>query len=121
MDTIPIEELVQKTKALAIEYGSKLVLAEIAALTGPISGFFAPIINFLLKEAVNWVVTLLINKGDKFLFGLNMPLVTSDQGKDYRDAVAKVLSLPDDVSDADWEAAEDEANHKFQQLNNFAA
>lgn len=121
MDAIPIEELVQKTKAYAVKYGTDLVLAEIVALTGPISGFFAPLLNYILKEAVGWVVSIIVNKADKFLFGLNMNVVTSDQGKDYREAVAKVLTLPDNVSDAEWEAAELAANHKFDQLARFAS
>lgn len=121
MDTIPIEDLVQKTKEYAVKYGTDLVIAEIASLVGPISGFFAPIINWIMREVVQWVIQTFVNKADKFLFGVNMNVVTADQGADYRAAVAKVLTLPDNVSDADWEAAELAANHAFGQLAKFAA
>jgi hypothetical protein len=121
VDTIPIESLVQQVKARAIALGTNFVIAEIVAFTGPISGFFAPLINWLLKEVVEYVVTIIVNKSDKFLFGVNMALITTDQAKDYRDAEAKVLSLPDDVSDADWEAAELAANHAFDNLAKLAS
>lgn len=121
MDAIPIEDLVTKTKALAIKYGVDLVLAEIAALIGPISGFFAPVINFFLKKSVEWAVTVLVNKSDRFLFGVNMDLVTSDQAKDYRASVAKLIKASDDISDEEWEKLEDEANHNFGQLAKLGA
>lgn len=121
MDTIPIEDLVQQTKSFAIKYGTDLVLVEIAALTGPISGFFAPLINYFFRSAVGWVVARLVNKSDRFLFGINMDLVTSDQAKDYRASIAKLIKAPDEISDADWEKLEDEANHNFGNLVRLGA
>jgi len=122
MDALPIQDLVDQAKARAINSITAGLIAQAVAITGPLSGFFGSIINWLLGSFIRWLVTKAVDFADRRLFNFNMDIVTADQAADYREAEARVIRARSDanVSDEEYERLEDEANHLFDQLINFA-
>lgn len=108
-------------KARTIDETTKAVLVKIIALTGPFSGFLAPVIMWMLEGIVRWIVTQAIEYIDQGLFRVNMDIVAADQAKDWREAEAKLIraKLDPNLTPEYWEQLEYEANHKFEQLINF--
>lgn len=122
MDAIPIQDLVDNAKSRSIDLLSKYVIGQIAALTGPLSGFFGKLLEAIIGKLVRWVVTKVVEFSDRKLFNFNADILTTDQASDYRKAEAAVIRAKDDpsVSDEEFERLEYEANHKFDQLVNLA-
>jgi hypothetical protein len=121
VDAIPVQDIVDQFKARSIDLATEAVLGQVIALTGPLSGFFGPVIYFFMKRIVRWGVSVALDYLDKGLFNVNMEIVASDQASDWRKAEAKLMKAKEDpnLTDEYWEQLEYEANHKFEQLVNF--
>lgn len=118
MDAIPIEDLVQEAKSDLINWGSNTLLASIYAAAPWTT---SPWCNWLVKIVVQAFIAFLVGKGELGAFMLNAKFLSSSQAKDYRASVAKRLSAPDNIPDAEWEKIENEANHNFVQLVRLGA
>lgn len=122
MDTIPIQDLVDQAKKRTIDSITNALVAKFLALTGPLSGFLGWVASWALRPAVRYVVTIIVNEGDKMLFNFNMDVITSDQAADYREAEARIIEAKKtgaQLSDEYWRKLEDEANVAFDRLVNF--
>ena len=121
LDTIDIDDF-------ANEFAKQTLKAERnAVVAGAIAAFpwlgaggpFAPIITDMIGD-ISEVFLDYFNKQIGWIaFKFNTTVFTTDQGKDYVASIEKLLKLPDNVSDAEWEKAEDEANHAFENLVNY--
>lgn len=78
-----------------------------------------PIIRDLMKSLLHKIIELLAGQGGLVAFVINTRVFTTDQAKDYMDAVGNILKLPEGVSDEEWEKAELKANHAFAQLVSY--
>lgn len=116
MDPIPIEKLVEEAKKDFVSFISTAIVSAIMIAVPSLSWLETPIRYF-----INLAVVFLVGRGELGVFVLNARVLTSDQAKDYRSAVAKRLLAPDTVSDDEWEEIENEANHYMVQLVRFAA
>lgn len=113
MDAIDVQELVDYTKAL-IAKGLKTFIMGVIVKEFPPAA--TGVLQQMLSSFLDYVVKLVLNYFDKMAFNLNIDLLTSDQAADYRDAVAKLIKAPDDISDQEWERLENEASSKFDNL-----
>lgn len=121
MDAIPVQEIVDVFKQRVIDSTTDAVIAKIIALTGPFSGFLAPVIMWALHGVVRWIVVHALEYVDQGLFRVNMDIVAADQASDWRKAEAALMKAKKDpnLTSEYWEQLEHEANHKFEQLINF--
>lgn len=121
MDAIPIQDLVDAAEARGVDFATDIIMAEIATLTGPLAGILLWLMNFIARPFIHALVAWIVKILDFGLFKLNMDVVVSDQGADYRAAEAKVERAKSDptVTDDQWEAMENEADHKFRELFNY--
>lgn len=117
MDTIDIEDFAEYVKSSFVTYFTELALTELA-IVAPWTKL--PVLSWLIRQFVNWVVDYLATKGGQVAFMINTKVFTQDQAKDYMSALEAMHSLPDTVTDEQWEKAENEANHAFRNLINFA-
>lgn len=116
MNPIPIESLVQEAKKDFVSWVTGVAMASIltwAPWLAPVS----KLVEFILKL----FIAKLVEKGELGAFILNAKVLTSDQAKDYREAVAKRILAPDDIPDDKWEEIEREANDKMVQLVRVSA
>lgn len=116
MDTIPIDDLVMHAKSDFVNWITTKATTALAIAVPWLSPVIF-IVSFFLKIAITW----LVDKGELGAFILNAKVLTSDQAKDYREAVAKRILAPEDIPDDQWMEIEYEANHQFTNLVRFAA
>lgn len=116
MDTIPIEDFAKYVKSSFVSYYTDLAMTGILA----VAPWSVPV-SWLTRMFVEFIVTFIATKGGLVAFMINTKVFTKDQAKDYIRIINELHSLPDDVSDEDWEKKEDEANHYFHNIVNFAA
>lgn len=116
MDAIVIEDIVAQTKARLITWATNFVWAK-ALIAAPWLSY----ISFMIKPAIRWVVTKLITEGEFGAFVINTRLLTSSQASDYVKAAIAVRDLPEDISDEQWTAKEEEANRAFDNLIRYAS
>ena len=117
MDAIPIQALVDKTKAFVAARTVEFLVAK-AVLALPFLAW--PVISTITRKAIEWGVEAALTFMDGQLFNLNMDILTRDQASDYRKTIAALELAPDDISDADWMKLEQDANHKFDELVRLA-
>lgn len=115
-DAIPIQNLIDQAKRDFIAWSSSFIVTALIK-SMPWTVYIKSIITAFIQLVITWLVA----KGELGIFILNTVVLTSAQAKDYRIAVAKRMNLPPDVSDADWEVVENEANHAFINLIRFTA
>lgn len=75
-----------------------------------------PIINQIARIIVGKILTILIDQGEMGAFIVNTKFLVSEQAKDYRFAVARLMLLNDKSSSQEWETAERNANEAFNRL-----
>lgn len=117
-DAIDVEDLANMIKQSFVAYTSDVLYAELLSIAPWVA---TPVVSFIVKKAIAWAVNILATKAGYVAFIINSRVLTMSQAKDYMDALNKIRSLPDDVPDADWEKAENDANHAFRNLIRFAA
>ena len=111
LDSIDIEDLATTFKNDFVSHFTNLAMTKITIGLGP----FAP----LVREFVEWIVTVLGTQGGLIAFMFNTNVFTTDQGQDYVKEAQLVNSLPDDVSDHVWEEAERRRVHAFVAAVNY--
>jgi Mg2+/citrate symporter len=121
LDTIDIEDLANEFSSDLLRIERDAIVASVIAslpwlaAAGPLAkvateliGDVAEVILKYLNQQVSWVA-----------FRFNTTVFTTDQGKDYIKTVEERRGMPEDISDADWEAAEERASHAMRNLVNF--
>jgi hypothetical protein len=106
-------------KASFVSFFTNLIYAELVAGAPWIAAW--PIVGNIARWIIERAVTFAATKGGLVAFMINSKVFTTDQARDYTKALEKLHQLPDHVSDAEWEKAEDEANHSFGNLFNWTA
>lgn len=113
MDAVDIDDLVNYAESFIAQRLVDGILVQAVAAFPPLGwAFLNPISRQFIELGVNVGIKILDGMG----FNINTDVITTDQGADWRKAAAVVLRLPDSVSDEEWEKAENEANHKFDEL-----
>lgn len=102
---IDITNMVSNMQSTFISMAEAYVLAAILAVPG-LGWLMAPILKYLLGGALTWIITKIATWSVMQAFFLNTAIRKASQAQDYTDAVAAKNSLPKDVSDADYEKAE---------------
>jgi hypothetical protein len=75
-----------------------------------------PILSSLYKGALSWVLNLISNSAVLEAFFLNTAIRKASQASDYISAVDFKKSLPENVSDDDYEKAELKEIDAFKQF-----
>lgn len=120
MDTLPVQDLFDYLQKQFIERATDFAMGQILLLTGPLAGSLSWTMRMIGRPVIKYVVSKTVYYADQISFKLNTAVVTTDQAKDYRVAVAAVLQLPANAPPEEWERLEREADHKFDELFNTA-
>jgi len=79
----------------------------------------SPWLSWIAKGVIDWFVKTLVGTGELAAFIVNTNVLTSEQAKDYREAIGKVITAPADISPEEWKKLEDEANKRFDDFVRF--
>lgn len=115
-DTIDIEDFANQVKKDLVSFFTNLVWANLIIVAPWLT---SPILAIPVKYVIELIIEFLATTGGLAAFVINTKVFTTDQAKDYMEAVSNLLTLPDSVSDEEWEKAEDETNKAFANLVNF--
>ncbi len=116
MDTIDIEDFANQVKKDVITFFTNLVWTNMTTAAPWIN---IPVVREILMAIIESIVTFLATTGGLVAFIINTKVFTTDQAKDYTEAIGDLLKLPEDVTDEEWAKAEARANHAFANLVNF--
>lgn len=116
LDTIDIEDFANRVKKDLVSFFTALIWANV---TIAVPWLNIPVIRDIVKSLIEAIVLFLATTGGLAAFIINTKVFTTDQAKDYTQAISDLMSLPDDVSDEEWDQAEQKANHAFAQLINY--
>lgn len=121
LDTIDIDGFADEFAKRTLEVERNAVVAGAVAAFPWLAagGPFAKIVTEVIGDVSEVFLKYLNDQIGWIAFKFNTTVFTTDQGKDYVASIEKLLKLPDDVSDAEWEKAEDEANRAFRNLVNY--
>ena len=118
MDTIDIEDFAEAVKSFFVNWFVETVWA---AIIVEVPALANSIVAGTIRSGLKWVAEFLATKAGFVAFMINTGVFTKDQAKDFVEAIRKIETLPADAPDAEWEAAENEANHAFSNLIRFSA
>lgn len=121
LDTIDIEDLAAEFRKDILRAERNVIVSGIVAKNPWLlaAGPFAVAATDLIGDIVEIGLVYINEQIGWIAFRFNTTVFTTDQGKDYVEAIEKRLNLPDDVSDEVWDAAEEKANHAFKNLVNY--
>ena len=95
LDTIDIEDFAVQVKNDVVTFFTNLVWSNMTAAAPWIN---IPILRDILKAIIESIITFLATTGGLAAFIINTKVFTTDQAKDYTNAVSDLLKLPEDVS-----------------------
>lgn len=116
LDTIDIEDFANRVKQDLVTFFTNLVWANISVAVPWLN---IPIVRDIIKAFIEAIILFLATTGGLAAFIINTKVFTTDQAKDYTNAIADLMALPEDVSDEEWDKAERRANHAFAQMVNY--
>jgi hypothetical protein len=116
MDTVDIEDFANQVKKDVVVFFTNLIWTNITAAAPWVN---VPVLREILKAIIESIVTFLATTGGLVAFIINTKVFTTDQAKDYTEAVGNLMQLPEDVSDEEWDKAERAANHAFANLVSY--
>lgn len=111
-----IEDLVRQAKS---SFYSWALETSMTALVVAQPWIGLPVVNQIARIIVGKILWLLIEQGELGAFILNTKFMTSEQAKDYRFAVARLMLLSDNATTEEWEVAERNVNEAFNRLVRF--
>lgn len=115
-DTVDITDLVEKTRSAFVDWAVAYTYGLLVAMPniGPIFAF--PVISSIVKFGIKSVLDIVSKSAVMEAFFMNTILRKATQADDFVKATNALANLPDNVSDADYEAAE---QAKMQAFRNF--
>lgn len=108
-----IGDLVEQARSSFLKWGVQLLLSNLITWQPWLA---TPLVKQILEIVLTILFKILIDKGELGAFIINTRVLTSQQGKEYKEAVIKSLTAQ---TDEEWENAEREANEKFINLIKF--
>lgn len=113
--TVDITDLVERAREAFVTAGADFIYSAVVVLPG-FTWLTWPIISPIFKTIIKKLLEVLSTWGLLQMFIMNTILKKPAQAKDWIDALNKKLALPKDVSEADYEKAE---QMQIEAFNNF--
>ena len=107
------EDLVRKAKSSFHDWSLGIT---VNAITAAVPWLGLPVVRQILSIVVSKILNVLIDQGELGAFILNTKFMVSEQAKEYRYAVARLMLLSEKASKEEWELAERNANEAFNRL-----
>lgn len=115
-DSVNIDPTVKKAKATFIAWASQFVFAQLVAAAPWIAW---PVVSWLVKQLVQWIVTKIAESAEMYVFIANSVIKSADQAKDFEKAVEAKNSLDERATEDEIRAAEQAEMDAFRRLVNL--
>lgn len=109
---IDVTNLAESLRSSFVSWASAYIFAQAIATPG-LSWLALPIVNTIVKATIDSVLNILTRSAVMEAFFLNTSIRKASQAQDYVDAVTLKNNLPPNVSDADYEKAEQDEISAF--------